>query len=93
MPIPAHIDPTDEAAMADWMASDDFNPDPGDWSYVGDVVARIKAADEAVERARGLLDDEVRAAHDAGASWTVIGAALGISRQAARQRFASPART
>lgn len=34
----------------------------------------------------------VAAARDRGASWTVIGAALGVSRQAARQRYAGAVR-
>ena len=45
------------------------------------------------EAARGLEDSNsqlmqaVAQAKSAGESWTVIGAALGISRQAAHQRF------
>ena len=92
MRIPDHIDPTDDDTLAAWMASDDFDPD---LSEVQDATAlrRVVAADEAVRRARAHLDAEVLAAHDAGPSWTVIGAVLGISRQAARQRFGSPVPT
>jgi hypothetical protein len=37
-----------------------------------------------------LQRDVVRRARDAGRTWTEIGASLGISRQAASERFSSP---
>jgi hypothetical protein len=37
-----------------------------------------------------LQRDLVRRARDAGRTWTEIGASLGISRQAAWERFSSP---
>ncbi len=46
------------------------------------IAARNQLADAAQE-----LQEAVRAARTAGDSWTVIGAALEISRQAAQQRF------
>lgn len=48
------------------------------------IVARQKIADGEQD-----LRDAVRAARDAGDSWTVIGAALDTTRQAAFQRFGS----
>jgi hypothetical protein len=90
-PLPRHIDPNDSDALSDWVASDDF--DPGDEFLDAAPLRRIVASQEAVDQARRQLDDDVRAAHQAGMSWTVIGALLGISRQAARQRFATPAPT
>ena len=87
MPLPDHIDPNDFEAIADWIESDEFQPGPG---Y--DLRPIVAARDE-LETARQQLTDEVRAAHEAGLSWTVIGAVLGISRQAARQRFGTPAHT
>lgn len=48
----------------------------------------IIAAAEAVDAAESALRAAVRAAREAGDSWTVIGAALGVSKQAAQQRFA-----
>ncbi|WP_106819810.1 hypothetical protein [Janibacter massiliensis] len=48
---------------------------------------RIVAARAALERDETELRDAVAAARAAGDSWTVIGAALGVSRQAAQQRF------
>lgn len=48
----------------------------------------IIAAFEAVDAAENELRAAVRAAREAGDSWTVIGAALGVTKQAAQQRFA-----
>ena len=48
---------------------------------------RIVAARRNLGEAEGELRDAVKAARDAGDSWTIIGAALDISRQAAQQRF------
>lgn len=50
---------------------------------------RILAARENLAMAEHELRDAVRAARDAGDSWTMIGAALDTSRQAAQQRFGS----
>lgn len=47
----------------------------------------IIAANEAVASAEERLREAVRSARDAGDSWVVIGAALGVSKQAAQQRF------
>lgn len=51
----------------------------------------IIAARKKVTEADQELRDAVQAARDAGDSWTVIGAALDTSRQAAYQRFGSKA--
>lgn len=48
---------------------------------------RIIAASDNVSAAEEHLRHAVRAAREAGESWTVIGAALGVSKQAAQQRF------
>ncbi len=48
---------------------------------------RIVAAREAVTAAEEELRDAVAAARQAGDSWTVVGAALGTTRQNAFQRF------
>jgi dihydroxyacetone kinase len=48
----------------------------------------IISASEAVEAAESELRAAVREAREAGDSWSVVGAALGISKQAAQQRFA-----
>ncbi|MFT4187570.1 MAG: hypothetical protein QM621_03220 [Aeromicrobium sp.] len=48
---------------------------------------RIIAARKAIDAAEAELRAAVASAREAGDSWTVIGAALGTSRQAAQQRF------
>ena len=48
---------------------------------------RIIAARKGIEEAEAELRAAVKAARDAGDSWTIIGAALDTSRQAAFQRF------
>lgn len=55
--------------------------DPGDELA---LVRRTAAADEATTL---LLQQAVGAARSAGHSWTAIGATLGLTRQAAQQRF------
>ena len=51
------------------------------------IVARSAAAERV---ARDLLGQAVRAARAGGHSWAAIGATLGLSRQAAQQRFGRP---
>lgn len=48
---------------------------------------RIQAARAHLSAAEDDLRAAVQAARDAGDSWTIIGAALDITRQAAQQRF------
>lgn len=47
----------------------------------------IIAANEHLAAAESELHDAVTAARNAGNSWTIIGAALGVTKQAAQQRF------
>jgi hypothetical protein len=54
---------------------------------------KIIAAREAVKEAERALGRAVAEARAAGDSWTVIGAALGTTRQAAFQRFGQANRT
>lgn len=49
---------------------------------------RLRAAKAASVAAEAEIVEAVEAARDAGDSWAIIGIALGMSRQAARQRFA-----
>ena len=48
---------------------------------------RIVSARSSLAMAETELISAVRAARDAGDSWTVIGAAMGTSRQGAQRRF------
>jgi hypothetical protein len=52
---------------------------------------RIIEARKGLEAADRELRDAVAAARAAGDSWTVIGAAMGTTKQAAFQRFSKPA--
>jgi dihydroxyacetone kinase len=52
--------------------------------------ALVSAARQAA-RAETALHDVVAAARVAGVSWAVIGAGLGMTRQAAQKRFSRPA--
>ena len=45
-------------------------------------------AGELAERCDGVVDEFIAAARETGVSWTEIGTRLGVSKQAARQRFA-----
>ena len=67
-------------------ANDGAGPDPIA-SYQGAVVADIVAAIDARAKAQTDIDKAVSRARMSGASWTTIGAALGVSRQAAFKRY------
>lgn len=67
-----------------WL--DSVEPDPAD-ARDASHIRRIIAANEAVESAQDELVSAVAAARAAGDTWDAIGVALGVSRQAAYQRF------
>jgi hypothetical protein len=52
-------------------------------------ISRVVQADRDLEVAELRLRHQVAEARRAGHSWAVIGASLGITRQAAQQRFGS----
>jgi len=52
-----------------------------------DHARSVRSALDGLAQARELLDLEVAAAHDAGMSWAEIGRVVGITRQAARDRW------
>ncbi|WP_107416073.1 Clp protease N-terminal domain-containing protein [Streptomyces sp. CdTB01] len=72
------VDQLIEAAHARAASDDPFDLLDAVLALTRDVSGRADAA----------VDQVVRQARDAGYSWTVIGERLGVSRQAARQRYA-----
>jgi hypothetical protein len=56
-------------------------------SHRNNLLELVDGASQAFEAARVALHDAVRAARDDGATWSDIGDVLGVSRQAAFQRF------
>ena len=84
---PTHTKPTtaEEAdATEKWL--DSLDPTQLDFRDASHVRA-ISAAAEALTEAEENLRKAVAEARAAGDSWTVIGAALGTSKQAAHERF------
>ena len=65
--------------------------EPGLDGDPGEFRRLIAATRVAAEASQELLEEAVIGARGAGLSWGAIGAALGVSRQAAQQRFAPPA--
>ncbi|MCR2801378.1 hypothetical protein QNO21_08675 [Microbacterium sp. zg-Y818] len=57
---------------------------------VDEHLALIAASARAEREVREILQRSVAAARGGGASWALIGAELGMSRQAAQQRFGGP---
>ena len=72
-------------AWADTLTVEDFEA-------TDDLVAVARAA-EAVEAAKAALEAAVANARTCDRSWNQIALSLGVSRQAARQRFADSGRT
>jgi dihydroxyacetone kinase len=70
--------------VADRLAHTD--PSQRQWRS-GAELRRIEAALETAASADAHLRETVRAARAADYSWAAIGAALGVSKQAAQQRF------
>lgn len=70
--------------VEDWLDQLDVNPsDARDASH----MRRIAAAAKNLTAADNELAAAVTAARAAGDTWAMIGTALGVSRQAAYQRF------
>lgn len=75
-----------QSAREDATGLDQLDPaksEARDASHFREIIAARKAVDDADEGLRAA----VAAAREAGESWTLIGAALDTSRQAAYQRF------
>jgi hypothetical protein len=69
-------------------ANNGEGPDPIG-SYSGSALTALKAAIHERARLDDLITATVNQAHSEGASWTMIGALLGISRQAAHAKYAT----
>lgn len=54
---------------------------------VEDALKRARASQRRIEWERRRIAQAVGEARDGGASWADVAASLGVSRQAARQRF------
>jgi hypothetical protein len=77
---------TDDEAAAIVDAFDE--PSSGDYVVItADALAELRAAAAARREADGRIEAAALSAHRAGASWGLIGAQLGMTRQGARQRF------
>ena len=75
-----------EAAMG-WL--DDLDPATTPAAVVPQEVRDVAAAVDRVQTAEEDLTAAVLRARRGGASWNHLALALGVSRQAARQRFAA----
>jgi len=80
-----------EAELLEWIetANDGEGPEPLH-SYHGDALAVIATAVDARDRAETVIREAVARARSEGASWAMVGAALGTSRQAALKRYGNP---
>lgn len=62
---------------------------PGDWTKLSDeqLLAALKPAEASLDAVRSVLQAQIDALRKRGVSWAQIGDALGVSRQAAWERF------
>ncbi|CCM62436.1 MULTISPECIES: hypothetical protein [Candidatus Microthrix] len=77
---------TEDEAAAIVKAFDDA-PDDGYVVVEGDALAELRAAAAERQDAVDRINSAAMRARSEGASWGVIGAQLGMTRQGARQRF------
>ncbi|MDV7192608.1 hypothetical protein [Mycolicibacterium fortuitum] len=75
---------TDKTDVENWL--DNLEVDPAD-ARDARHMRRIAAAATALTNAEAELNTAVAEARKAGDTWAMVGTALGISRQAAYQRF------
>lgn len=75
---------TDKTDVENWL--DNLEVDPAD-ARDARHMRRIAAAATALANAEAELNTAVAEARAAGDTWAMVGTALGISRQAAYQRF------
>lgn len=86
-----HTDDEIERAAARFeQLADAFDPASAEVDRTDDL-RQIASVSEAVRADEARLREAVERARAAGRSWNQIGIALGVSRQAARQRFTDKA--
>jgi hypothetical protein len=78
----------EEAARRFEQLADQLDPATAEVEDLWDLRAIAEAAEQ-VRRDEALVTERVAAARARGRSWNRIAVALGVSRQAARHRFAS----
>jgi hypothetical protein len=89
--MPKHTDKQIEAAAARFEQwAENVDPATIRWQDAPELLAVAQVADN-VRADEARLRDAVTAARNAGRSWNRIAVALGVSRQAARQRFGDKA--
>jgi DNA-directed RNA polymerase specialized sigma24 family protein len=82
-----HTDKEIEQAAARFdQLADDLNPDTVHAEETNDL-RRVAVASDALRDDEARLREAVQLARAHGRSWNQIAVALGVSRQAARQRF------
>ena len=85
--MPHTDDEIHEAAERFERLADELDPATAEVGSTDDLRG-VAAAAEAVRRDEERLRETVQVAREHGRSWNQIAVALGVSRQAARQRFA-----
>lgn len=86
-----HTDDDIEAAARRFeQLADDLDPSTANVDHTDDL-RQIAAVSEALRADEARLRETVQMARAHGRSWNQISVALGVSRQAARQRFADKA--
>jgi DNA-directed RNA polymerase specialized sigma24 family protein len=73
--------------------ADELDPEKARVERTDDLREIAAAASEAVRADEARLREAVELARERGRSWNEIGVALGVSRQAARQRFSGKVNT
>jgi DNA-directed RNA polymerase specialized sigma24 family protein len=82
----------ERAAQRFEQLADELDPEKARVERTDDL-RDIAAASEAVRADEARLREAVELARERGRSWNEIGVALGVSRQAARQRFSGKVNT
>jgi hypothetical protein len=78
----------EDAARRFEVLADQLDPATAVAEDLSDLRAIAEAAEQA-RKAEAMITEKVAAARARGRSWNRIAVALGVSRQAARHRFAS----